>query len=438
VDNLIPNFYRSYGIYVNHSRMLPLDIDGLRPVERRVLLSCYEIAKDKMVKCAKIDGHTVSRWHPHGSCYSTIVQLYHQFLVEGQGNFGTYVGAENDQPAAMRYTECKLSKHTYDMMFKFIDYVPWEESELDVEPVYLPTMLPICLVGQRYTTGIAFGYKTYIPCYKIDDLKLRLMHLLGIVKEKPTIKPISDCQILATNEELESLLTTGKGSIKLQGSMHVDKIHCKVIIKSWPPGKKFESMLSKFDEELNNQDIRWIDLSTTETKIMLEVVKLRNRDLIFKKLVEKLQDVLSGSVPFEMIVVDKAKNVKLMSVDQMLLNTYQMYKNTNIVMLNSEIERYNKNISENILLTRVKPLLSVYLKELKKDEKEIPVNEIICKISLDLKVEVDLIKELFQKYNIRKLLTVKDDVTELNNKLNQVKENLKNIDSFVLEQYRNI
>jgi DNA gyrase/topoisomerase IV subunit A len=432
VDELIPRFYRSYGMYVNHSRMLPLSNDGLRPAERRVLLSAYEIAKDKLVKNARIDGHAIGHYSPHGSCYGTIVQMYHQNFLEGQGNFGTYVGVENDPAAAMRYTECKLAKKTLDMAIKLIDYVPWEESELDNEPVYLPTMFPFCLLGTRHTTGIGFGYKAYVPCFKMEDLHKRLLFLLGKTKDKPIIKPISDCTILATDEEIEQLLTTGKASIKIQGIVKVDKIHCKAMINSWSPGRKFEAILSKFEKELNNQDVGWIDLSTTTTKIVFEVIKQRNRDEIFTNFVAKLQKELNGSIPFEMIIVDKAKNVKLMSVDQMLLNTYNLYKNTNIVMLNSEIERYKKNIAENMLLSKIKPLLSVYLKT------DTPVVEIIEKISLTLKVDDNIIKDLFQKYNIRKLLTVKDDVTELTNKLNQTREYLKEIDEFVISQYQNI
>ena len=431
MDTLIPQFYRSYGQYVNHSRMLPLSDDGLRPVERRVLLSCYEVAKDHLVKCAKVDGNTIAKWHPHGSCYGTIVQLYHQNLIEGQGNFGTYVGVENDPPAAMRYTECKLAKKTLDMAFKLIDYVPWEESELDNEPAYLPTMYPFCLLGTRHTTGIGFGYKTYVPCFKMEDLHKRLLFLLGKTKVKPVIKPISDCAILANDDEIEQLLTTGKASIKIQGILKVDKIHCKAMINSWPPGRKFESILAKFEKELNNQDIGWIDLSTTETKIVFEVIKQRNRDEIFTNFVTKLQEILNGSIPFEMIIVDKAKNVKLMSVDQMLLNTYNLYKSTNIVMLNSEIDRYKKNIAENVLLSQVRPILSKY-------KTDTPVEEIVMGISTQLKIDDKIIRDLLKKYNIWKLLTVKDDVTELTNKLNQTYEYLKEIDEFVISQYQNI
>jgi DNA gyrase/topoisomerase IV subunit A len=428
---LIPKFYKSYGMYVNHSRMLPLSEDGLRPVERRVLLSAYEIAKDKLVKNARIDGHTIGHYSPHGSAYGTIVQMFHQGFLDGQGNFGTYVGVENDPPAAMRYTECRLAKKTLEMAFKLIDYVPWEESELDDEPVHLPTMFPFCLLGTRPTTGIGFGYKTYIPCFKINDLHDRLLYLLGKIKEKPIIKPISDCHILSSNEEIEQLLTTGKASIKIQGVVKVDKMNCKATIHSWPPGKRFESILAKFEKELCAQDIGWIDLSTTETKIVFEVIKQRNRDLIFTDFIKKLQDVLLGSIPFEMIMVDKAKNVKLMSVDEMLLNTYNVYKNINVDMLNSEIKRYMKNIDENMLLAKIKPILSIYLKT------DTPIDEIALKTSEVLKVEVNIIKELFQKYNIKKLLTVKDDITELNNKLKQTNDYLKNIDEFVISQYHN-
>ena len=124
MDTIIPSFYKRYGKYINSSRSFPLSIDGLKPVERRVLLSTYDIARERLTKCFKIDGHTVGNYHPHGTSYGTIVQLVKQGFLTGQGNFGTNIGVDPCPPAAMRYTEAKLSKETFDMVFKLIKYVP--------------------------------------------------------------------------------------------------------------------------------------------------------------------------------------------------------------------------------------------------------------------------------------------------------------------------
>ena len=175
MDKNVPEFYRSYGKYVNAFRAFPLDLDGLKPVERRVLLSAYQIASERFVKSARVDGHCLGHYHPHGTSYGTIVQLVRQGFLSGQGSFGANIGVEPTPPAAMRYTGCRLSKTTKSLAFKLIKYVPWQLGELDEkEPLFLPTMFPLCLLGEEYTQGIGFGYKTFIPCFKIEDLYKRI------------------------------------------------------------------------------------------------------------------------------------------------------------------------------------------------------------------------------------------------------------------------
>ena len=179
MDQIVPSMYKTYGEYINSCRSFPLDLDGLKPVERRILLSAYQVARDKLVKSARINGHVMSNYHPHGDSYQTIVNLVNQGFLDGQGNFGTKAGSEPAPAAAMRYTECKLSKLVYNIAFRLIKYVPWEPLELEKEPLYLPTMLPFCLIGNDNTQGIGFGFRTYIPCFKIIDLQKRLLYLLG-------------------------------------------------------------------------------------------------------------------------------------------------------------------------------------------------------------------------------------------------------------------
>ncbi len=438
MDTLIPKLYREYGLYINNSRAFPIDIDGLKPVERRVLLSTYQIAKDKFVKSARVDGHTLGHFHPHSSSYGTIVQLVQQGFLDGQGNWGSSIGVEDTPAAAMRYTECRLSKQTLDIALRLIDYVNWNESELDDEPEFFPAMFPLCLLGNEFTSGIGFGYKTLIPCYNLNDLKSRLLSILKKEKVHPIIKPISNCKILSSNQDLENLLTTGKGSIKFQGIFKVESAHCKVIVKSLPPGKTFEkSILGKFVKELNNADIGWIDESSAEhggTHIVFEVLKQRSRDEIFKSFVKKLTDALTGSISFETIVVDhKTRNIKNMSIDEMLINTFQTYLNVNMRMLKENELKILYSIEEIKLLDRVKPSLKKYL-----GNKELSVDEIIEKIAAEIKEDKDKIKKLFQKYTITKLLTFKADFDELNQKLKSLKDNIKNINTFVVNQYESL
>lgn len=428
MDRWVPKLYRDYGIYVNKNRSFPNSIDGTKPVEKRVLLSAYEIARDKFIKCVRVDAHTVGHYHPHSLCYGTIVQLVNNGFLEGQGNFGTNVGVDPCEAAAPRYTECKLAKKTLEMAFKYIDYVPKVEAELDDEPEFIPTMFPFCLMGNDYTVGIGFGYKTLIPSYKIEDLFKRLLYLLKETTEKPTIKPISDCKILASNDELELLLTTGKAKIAIKGLYKEDSAHCKVSLKSWPPGRGFETLLNKFSKELEVQDIGFTDLSTTETNVVFEVLKQRSRDEIYKKFVSKLDLSIIGAVSFENVVVTPEGEVKTMSIDEMLLTTFEKFKNVNNNMLTHEIEEIKKNIEKISLLKKIRPFLVKNI--------NLELKEAIQKISSESGVDEKIVKTLLAENRIAKLLTLNTDISELEIQKTDYENKQKDLKNFVIGQYK--
>lgn len=433
MDKVVPALYKEYGQYVNFSRAFPLDLDGLKPVERRILLSAYQIARNKLVKSARIDGFVIGNYHPHGSCYGTVVQLVRQKFLSGQGNFGCNIGVEPEPAAAPRYTECKLSESVLDLAFNYIDHVKWEVNELgQKEPIFLPTMFPLCLIGEEFTQGIGFGYRSYIPCYKLEDLCKRLLWLLGERKQKIIIRPITDCNITSSNADLEKLLTTGKAAINVEGVFVENPRNNTVVLKSWPPGRKFESLLNKFSRELDFQDIGYNDLSGASTEIEFEVLKQRNRDEIFRRFVTKLKGAVKGSISFEVIVVNSNQEVKLMSIDDMLMTTFDMFSSVSKKMLEHEVTKLEVQISEFQMLRKIKPYLSGVLGSRSDAE------TIIKKISKLSQIEETVVKELFSKYRIYKLLTVNTDVSELMEQLNEVQKTLSDVRKFVLQQYEKV
>lgn len=429
MDNILPRLYRDYGQYSNF-RNFPLNIDGLKPVERRVLLSAYKIARDKFVKSRQVDAYTIGHYHPHGECYGTIVQLVRQGFLEGQGNFGTNVGVEPVGAAAPRYTECRIGKKALDLAFKHIKYVPLVENELnDFEPLFLPAMYPLCLLGTEYTQGIGFGFKTFIPCYTIEDLKRRLFWLLDIKKTKPTIAPITDCTILSPPRDLEELLTTGKAKIEVQGVIVPTPRNSKVTLKSWPPGKRFESFLGKFSKELDSGLVGFTDSSVTETEIVFEVLRERNVEKIYKEFVDKLKKAVQGDISFETRIVDPDQKVILAPIDKLLLDAFENFKNVNNSMLKDEIKKADDSISELNLLALIKPSLSECLR------KGLNLEDSVKTIAKITGVSIDVVEGLTEKYKIKKLLTVNTDTTEIKNKKKEYAENLKNLQEFVVGQY---
>ena len=403
----------------------------MKPVERRVLLSAYKIARNKLVKSRQVDAYTIGHYHPHGECYGTIVQLVRQGFLDGQGNFGTTVGVEPVGAAAPRYTECKISDNTLDLAFKYVKFVPWVDTEFDgiKEPEFLPTMYPICLMGTDYTQGIGFGFKTYIPCYTVSDLHKRLLWLLGIRKRKPIIAPITDCQIVSEPKVLDELLTTGKAKIDVEGIIEIDARLNKVKLRSWPPGKRFESFLNKFQKELSENMIGFSDLSVTETEIVFQVMRERNRDKIFKEFVEKLRNSIKGTISFETTVVDVNQKVKVMPIDEMLINTFNMFKDINETMLLNEIDNVSNRIIEMNALEEMRPVLSECLKSGYDVKKSLDI------IEKKTSVSKQVAGEMINKYKIRKLLTLDTDTAELRAEVEQLIENKKNLTDFVLAQY---
>ncbi|MDO4804888.1 MAG: DNA gyrase subunit A [Lachnospiraceae bacterium] len=170
--------YIDYAMSVIVSRALPDVRDGLKPVQRRVLWSMIELnnGPDKPHrKCARIVGDTMGKYHPHGdsSIYGSLVNMAQEWsmrypMVDGHGNFGSVDG---DSPAAMRYTEARLSKISMEMLADInkntVDFVP-NFDETEKEPSVLPARIPNLLVNG--TTGIAVGMATNMPPHNLREV----------------------------------------------------------------------------------------------------------------------------------------------------------------------------------------------------------------------------------------------------------------------------
>ncbi|MBS1815389.1 MAG: DNA gyrase subunit A [Acidobacteria bacterium] len=170
--------YLDYSMSVIIGRALPDVRDGLKPVHRRILYSMQEMglqANKKYTKSAKVTGHAMGNYHPHGdsAIYDALVRLAQPFsmrypLIDGQGNFGSVDG---DPPAAMRYTECKMMKICGDMLADIdmdtVDFTPnYDESTL--EPTVLPARFPNLIVNG--SSGIAVGMATNIPPHNLTEI----------------------------------------------------------------------------------------------------------------------------------------------------------------------------------------------------------------------------------------------------------------------------
>src|SRR5256885_11242725 len=170
--------YLDYSMSVIIARALPDVRDGLKPVQRRILVAMNDLglaSNRGYRKCAKICGDTSGNYHPHGEAviYPTLVRMAQPFnlrypLVDGQGNFGSVDG---DPPAAMRYTECRLARIAEDLVADIdkdtVDFVP-NYDETTVEPVVLPAKVPNLIINGA--NGIAVGMATNIPPHNLTEI----------------------------------------------------------------------------------------------------------------------------------------------------------------------------------------------------------------------------------------------------------------------------
>lgn len=170
--------YLDYAMSVIVSRALPDARDGLKPVQRRILFAMHDLGMRPTSgynKSARLVGEVLGKWHPHGdsAVYDAMVRLAQDFtvrmpLVDGQGNFGSI---DNDPPAAMRYTEARLSRVAEDMLVNLDqETVDWTLNFDDTlrEPTVLPARLPALLVNGA--SGIAVGMATNIPPHNLREV----------------------------------------------------------------------------------------------------------------------------------------------------------------------------------------------------------------------------------------------------------------------------
>ena len=244
--------YIDYAMSVIVSRALPDVRDGLKPVHRRILYAMYEdgITSDKPYrKSANTVGSVLGRYHPHGdaSVYDAMVRMAQDFsmrypLIDGHGNFGS---TDGDAPAAMRYTEARMSKIAETMLADIekntVDFMPNYDDRLQ-EPTVLPSKIPTLLING--SSGIAVGMATNIPPHNltevingiikiIDDDNVTDEQLMGIVKgpDFPT------GALILGRDGIKQAYTTGRGKVTMRAEAEIEEMSGnkqRIVVSSLP------------------------------------------------------------------------------------------------------------------------------------------------------------------------------------------------------------
>ncbi len=278
LSNEMSRSYLEYAMSVIVGRALPDARDGLKPVHRRILYAMYELGltpERPFRKCARVVGEVLGKYHPHGdtAVYDALVRMAQDFsmrnpLIDGHGNFGSI---DNDPPAAMRYTECRLQSLATNALLRDIesetvDFVDNFDGSQQ-EPVVLPARVPQLLLNG--SSGIAVGMATNIPPHNLGELIDGAIALiqnpeiteLELMKYIPGPDFPTGGQILGRSG-IKDAYTTGRGSITMRGVADIETIHPRgrqekeaVIITELPYQTNKASLIEKIADLVNEKRI---------------------------------------------------------------------------------------------------------------------------------------------------------------------------------------
>ncbi|HBG78901.1 MAG: DNA gyrase subunit A [Phycisphaerae bacterium] len=327
------NSYMNYAMSVIIARALPDVRDGLKPSQRRILVAMNDLnlgPRSKHRKCAKIVGDTSGNYHPHGdqATYGTLVRLGQEWnlrytLVNPQGNFGS---VDNDPPAAMRYTEARMTAHAMDMLEDInretVDFVP-NYDETRTEPLVLPSKFPNLLVNG--STGIAVGMATNLAPHNLGEVCEALLLVIKDpncgFKDIMKVLPGPDFPtggIICGRGGIRQAYATGKGHLLVRGKVDIEE------------GKKGKKSII----------ITEIPYMVVKTNIVTKVAELVHADML-----PEVSDVRDESDRNGMrIVVELKKDTE----EQVVIN--KLYKHTplqgtfaisNVALVNNRPETLN-------------------------------------------------------------------------------------------------
>src|ERR1700691_4007590 len=305
--------YLDYSMSVIIGRALPDVRDGLKPVHRRILYHMFDsglLHNRRYVKCARVVGETMGKYHPHGdsALYDALVRMAQPFslrypLIDGQGNFGS---VDDDPPAAMRYTECRLMRMAADLNADIdkdtVDFEPTYDDS-NIQPTVLPTRIPNLLVNG--SNGIAVGMATNIPPHNLTE--------------------IVEATILLVNNpaaQLPEILSIVKGpDFPTYGI-----IHGKAgIYEAYKTGRGRFMMRAKAGIETFNKDRQAIVVTEIPYQVSKKRLIERMAQLVNDKIIDDISDIRDESDRDGMRIVVELKRG---GEPQIVLN--QLFKHTSM------------------------------------------------------------------------------------------------------------
>jgi DNA gyrase subunit A len=335
--------YLDYAMSVIIARALPDVRDGLKPVQRRILVAMNDLglaSNRGYRKCAKICGDTSGNYHPHGEAviYPALVRLAQDFnmrypLVDGQGNYGSVDG---DPPAAMRYTEARLEKISEDILSDLeketVDFIPNFDQTRE-EPVVLPSRIPNLLVNGA--SGIAVGMATNIPPHNLREIIDAAILLIekpdATLKEVMKLVPGPDfptAAYIAGREGIEAAYRTGRGSFTMRAKAAIEEVgkdRENIVVTEIPYQVNKKTLIERIAELAQTKKVEGIadvrDESSREgMRIVIEIKRGEEAQLVLNHLFKHTQMQESFGMILLSIVAGQPRELGLIAMIKLFID----------------------------------------------------------------------------------------------------------------------
>lgn len=350
--------YLQYAIATVKDRALPRVGDGQKPVQARILYAMWEMnapAGTPRKKSARVVGDVLGKYHPHGdaSVYDALVRLAQDFtlrypLIDGEGNFGSRDG---DEPAAMRYTEARLTKFAEVLLSELdqgtVDYIPNYDGSTQ-EPAILPARLPVLLLNGA--SGIAVGMATEIPSHNLNEVAAGAIAMIrdpeisiaGLMKHIKGPDFPGGGQIITPRAELKEAYTSGRGAVRVRARWTIERLargQWQLVVNELPPGTSARKVLEEIDAITNPQPKAGKKSLTPEQQ--------REKQLMLSML-EKARDESDRQHPVRLVFEPRTAKIDETEFVNLLLAKTSMENNApiNLVMVGLDGRPTGKNLRD--------------------------------------------------------------------------------------------
>ena len=334
IEDEMRRSYLDYSMSVIIGRALPDVRDGFKPVHRRVLYSMHEMGlqyNKKYTKCAKVVGQAMGVYHPHGdsAIYDTLVRLAQPFslrypMIDGQGNFGSVDG---DPPAAMRYTECRMTRIAGEMLndieMETVDFAP-NYDESTTEPTVLPTRIPNLIVNG--SNGIAVGMATNIPPHNLTEVINAAIEMVnnpqaGLAEVLKHVQgpDFPTGGFIYGRSGIANAYKTGRGRFLMRAKCAIENLNQgrqAIIVSEIPYQVNKNTLIKRIAELVNNKTIDEIGDVRDESdrqgmRIVVELKRGAEAQIVLNQLYKHTQMQESFSMIFLAVVNGQPKELSL-------------------------------------------------------------------------------------------------------------------------------